>query len=496
MKQLLTMREALNDDALLGTILPGDSWRPWRTVLIAAMGESLTDDERVIFKQLTGRDAEPGERVDEFWGVVGRRGGKTRAISTLAVYSAALCDHSSVISPGERPLVLFLAANQKQAGVAFGYCAGILDTVPLLSQLVVGRTAETLSLSTGVDLEIRAASYRGLRGVTCVQVIGDEAAFWNIDADNVNVDTAILEAVRPTLATTGGQLAVISSPYAQRGALFDTHKQHYGQSGDPKILVVQGASRDFNPSLPQSVVDRAMARDPASANAEYLGLFRSDVEGFLPADAIDACIVPGRYELPPRSEHRYVCHIDPASGVGADAMTMAISYRDQFTGKVVLAAIREAVPPFSPEQICYQFSQVMKSFRVSTCRSDRYSLGWTAERFREHGITLEYSPKSRSDLYREFIPLVLSKQCELLDNKKLRNQLLSLERRISKTGHETIDSPGHEDCANSVSASLFWSAQGGGAPACAIVGVPLNSSRDQDFASSVVVDGNRFARPY
>jgi hypothetical protein len=474
MKQLVSLREALADNELLGTILPGDSWMPWRTVLIAAMGEKLTDDERVIFKQLSGRDAEPGERVDEFWGVVARRGGKTRAISTLAVYVAALCDFSDVVAPGERPLVLMLGANQKQSAVAFGYCAGALDSVPLLARLVVGRTADTLSLSTGVDLEIRAASYRGLRGVTCVQVIGDEAAFWNVDADSVNVDTAILDAVRPTLATTGGQLTVISSPYAQRGALFDTYKQHYGPNGDPKILVVRGASRDFNPSLPQSVVDRAMARDPSSAKSEYLGLFRSDIEGFLPAEAIDAVIFRGRHELLPRNDQRYVCHIDPASGVGADAMTMAISYRDQWTGKGVLAAIREAVPPFSPEQICYQFSQVMKSFGVTTCRSDRYSLGWTAERFRQNGITLEYSPKSRSDLYREFIPLVLSKQCEILDNKKLRNQLLSLERRISKTGHETIDSPGHEDSANSVAASLVWASEGGGQPSVSFVGVETN----------------------
>jgi hypothetical protein len=29
------------------------------------------------------------------------------------------------------------------------------------------------------------------------------------------------------------------------------------------ILVAQGATRDFNPELPQSVIDRAMDRDPA-----------------------------------------------------------------------------------------------------------------------------------------------------------------------------------------------------------------------------------------
>jgi hypothetical protein len=63
----MTMRKALSDPALLGAVLAGDSWCAWRILLIAAMGETLDDEERAIFKTLTGRPAEPGERVDELW---------------------------------------------------------------------------------------------------------------------------------------------------------------------------------------------------------------------------------------------------------------------------------------------------------------------------------------------------------------------------------------------------------------------------------------------
>jgi hypothetical protein len=52
------MRRALSDPNLLGKALPGDSWKPWRTLLIASMGEELTEDERELFRQLTGRDHE------------------------------------------------------------------------------------------------------------------------------------------------------------------------------------------------------------------------------------------------------------------------------------------------------------------------------------------------------------------------------------------------------------------------------------------------------
>jgi hypothetical protein len=119
------------------------------------------------FTRLTGRPQEPLQRVEEFFGVIGRRGGKTRASAALAVYVAALCDHAG-LAAGERGLVLCLAQNQRTAAVAFGYAAAIFESQPLLAGLARGRTQDTLSLSTGVDLEIRPASFRGLRGLTAV----------------------------------------------------------------------------------------------------------------------------------------------------------------------------------------------------------------------------------------------------------------------------------------------------------------------------------------
>jgi hypothetical protein len=67
----ITMRQALTDRKLLGSVLAGDSWLAWRILLIAAMGEPLTDDERVTFKKLTGREREPGVRCLELLIIAG-----------------------------------------------------------------------------------------------------------------------------------------------------------------------------------------------------------------------------------------------------------------------------------------------------------------------------------------------------------------------------------------------------------------------------------------
>ena len=218
----LTMRQALTDPALLGKVLVGDSWAAWRVLLIAMMGEALDDEERVIFKRLTGRECEPLARVEEFWGIIGRRGGKSRAVGVLIVYLACFVDYRHVVVVGERPLVLCLGKDGKQAAIVHGYVVGIIETTPLLAGLIKARSAESLSLTNGVDIEIRAASYRGLRGITSVAVIADEICFWFAeDTGSANPDTAILTAVRPSLATTDGPLIAIGSPYARRGEAFE-----------------------------------------------------------------------------------------------------------------------------------------------------------------------------------------------------------------------------------------------------------------------------------
>jgi hypothetical protein len=145
MKPRISLRDALDDPNLLGSMLADDSWRAWRTLLIAAMGESLTTDERELFKQLTQREREPGTMVEEFAGVIGRRGGKSRAIAALGTYIAALCEHRSLV-PGERGVLLIIAPDTKQADICLGYIIANFEQSPILSKLIEGQTTRELRL--------------------------------------------------------------------------------------------------------------------------------------------------------------------------------------------------------------------------------------------------------------------------------------------------------------------------------------------------------------
>jgi hypothetical protein len=58
--------------------------------LNSAAGETLTAGERVKVKRLTGREREPGQIVQEFVGISGRRGGKCIAMAVFNCWIACL----------------------------------------------------------------------------------------------------------------------------------------------------------------------------------------------------------------------------------------------------------------------------------------------------------------------------------------------------------------------------------------------------------------------
>jgi hypothetical protein len=392
MKLRVTLRRALEDSELLGGVLAGPSWHAWRSLLLAANGESLKDDELLTFTKYTGRTKTPEKRVDELWCAVGRRGGKSRAMATMAAYYAGLCDYSDKLARGETGVVLLIAQDKRAAKVSLDYAEGALDSTPMLRQLIKERRREELILTNGITLEVRAPTLRGVRGTTCVAVICDEIAFWRSE-ESANPDAEILHAVRPTLATSGGPLICISSPYARRGALWDTYLRFYGPEADEMILVAQGASRDFNPDLPQAVVDRALARDPLANRAEFMAEFRTDVESLLTIESVNAVIDPGVKERAPDLKNSYVAFVDPSGG-SSDSMTLAIAHKEGETE--VLDLIRERKPPFSPEAVVEEFAATMLRYRCSTCLGDRYGGNWPSEQFQKAGVHLEPAEKTKN----------------------------------------------------------------------------------------------------
>jgi hypothetical protein len=446
---VITILDAVRDSKLFQPwFRKRASWENWLAFLAALFALPMSAEQFKIYQQCTGRTAPPSEPACEAWLVCGRRAGKSFVLALIAVYLAAFHDYRRYLSPGERGTVLVIATDRKQARTIFRYIRALLTEVPMLSKMIEREDRETFDLSNSVTIEVGTASFKSVRGYTIVAALCDEIAFWPTD-DSAQPDYEILDALRPGMATIpNAMLLCASSPHARRGALWDAHRRHFGKDGDT-TLVWQAPTRTMNPSVPQRIIDEAAERDPASAAAEYGAQFRSDVESFVNREAVEACVSVGVRERPPMSGVTYSAFVDPSGG-SADSMTLAIGHQEDDV--VVLDAIRERRPPFSPEDVVLEFAELLKAYRVTEVQGDRYSGEWARERFNHHGIRYELAEKPKSDLYRDLLPTINSRGIELLDDPRLIAQIVGLERRTARGGKDSIDHApnAQDDLANSV----------------------------------------------
>jgi terminase large subunit-like protein len=447
-------------------------WAAWMAFLAALFALPMTPEMLLVYQQCTGRTAPPSSAALEAWLICGRRAGKSFILALTAVFLACFGDYRKHLAPGERGTVLVIATDRRQARGIVRYVRGLLKGVPMLARMVERETTESFDLDNGVTIEVGTASFKSVRGYTIVAALCDELAFWPSD-DAAEPDYAILDALRPGMATIpGAKLLCASSPYARRGALHDAFKRYFGKD-DSKVLVWKADTRTMNPTVPQSVIDQAFERDPASASAEYGAEFRSDIASFVTPEVIAACVTTSVYERPPVGNFIYYAFADPSGGA-SDSMTLAISHVETRGGRAigVLDAVREIRPPFSPESAVSEFAELLRQYGVRMIRGDRFGAEWVREAFLKAGIEYRPSDLSKNEIYIDFLPRLNSREVDLLDNSRLIAQLVGLERRTARGGRDSIDhAPGsHDDLANAAAGALVFATSRRGQTPQAIFG--------------------------
>ena len=441
------------------------SWGPWKVFLRVLFGLALSADDLAFFTKCTGRDAPPTGRIEEAWVAVGRRGGKSLILALIGAFLAIFFDWKPYTVPGELALVRIMAADRRQARAIFRYAKAMLEKVPLLAGLIESISDEEIRLTNGLGIEITTASWRTVRGATIVACLCDEVAIWYSDETSANPDSEILRALRPAMAgIPNAMLLCAGSPYARRGEMWEAYKRAYGKP-DPTLFWMAD-TRTMRPSLPQRIIDEAFERDEVAALSEYgrdgLITFRNDLESFVARETVEQAVVARRIELPRVPGVSYVGFTDAAGGSGGDSFTGAVAHREP-SGKLIVDAIREKRPPFSPEVVVEEMAALFRAYGVHRIKSDRWGGQFPVEAFGKHGITVEVSDLVKSDIYLAFLPLLNSGKIELLDNKRLISQLCSLERRTARSGKDSVDHPpganAHDDVINAVAGAAIAASQ-------------------------------------
>jgi hypothetical protein len=434
---------------MLGAALgPLESWQTWLITLKAAFGRLLTDKEREVFHTIAGDRFPPKRRVRELWCVVARRSGKSRMAAATSIFLALFQKHR--LSPGEHGMCLVISGSVDQARTVFNYVRGFLEAAPALAREVVAIKRQEIELKNGIVIAVHSNSYRTVRGRTCVACVFDETAFWR-DESTATPDTETYTAVLPSLATTNGMLVAISTPYRKLGLLHQKWRDHFGQD-DPDVLVVQGGSTVFNPTLSDATVTAQRAADPTAAGAEWDAQFRSDIGAFLDDDLIEAAIDHSRpLELSPVAGKVYRAFTDASGGaVNGDSYTLAIGHLE---GNVhVVDALRGTTGKFDPQAVTRDYAELCTIYRINRIMGDNYAREWVAGAWRDARKQYVQSPRTKSELYLESLPIFTRGLVRFADHAKLVRELRLLERRTHRSGRDTVEHPrnGRDDYANAV----------------------------------------------
>ena len=488
MSRTFDIDRALLDKNLLGAALgPPASWSTWLAVLRATFGLQLNRADRRLFAAVAGSRKPPRQKVRELWAVAGRRCGKSRIAAAIAVYIAQFVPHK--LAPGERGMVLVLAASQEQAKATFSYALAFLRESPILAREVVEATRNEIRLRNGVIIAIHPNSFRTIRGRTVLACIFDEIGFWMSDDASAAPDTEVLTAVIPAMSTAHGMLIALSSPYRKTGLLYDRYKDYFGQD-DNGVLVVQGGTKQFNPSLSDEVIDAQRAADPSAAAAEWDAVFRTGKYGFLSDADVDGAIDHDRpRELAPKHGVLYFAFVD-ASGGGPDAYSIAIGHKegDHFVIDVVRG--RHG----TPHKTTKEYAELCKQYRIRTVVGDKYAKQWVQDAWRAEGFTYVEAEEPAAQLYLEAQPQWVRGVVRIYGDPVLIKELRHLECIPGRVGADQVTHPRnmHDDLANAVCGCVTLMAKRSLHPSGEFFANVAQMSRDRAAARRVGVYGSEW----
>jgi hypothetical protein len=416
-------------------------------VLKSIYGRPLNDREREIYYRGTGRATyKVGTEQRESTIIAGRRGGKTTLAAIIACYEASR-DHG--LPPGQDAYVMLLAPTLKQSRIAFRYIRKYFRNSPILSERVISMTKDEITLKNNVVIGCYACTNDGVRGRTVVAIICDEIAFWPTGEDAANPADEVLAALRPAMAAVcNAKLVKISTPFTKSGVLWE----EFQRRSEPEYLVWQVTTFEMNPTITPQMTKSYRRRSEEKYLREYLAEFTDSINGWVPSEILNPCIVPGRVQLPRQHGLNYVAALDPASRGHNFALVIVHQVPD---GTIVVDLVRtwtgSTKIPLPFESVLNEIKTILESYGISSAVGDQFNCDAIQQYLQKIGIMYEinvFGPQTRAQLFTGLKHLMVEGKIELLDDKALLQQLRNLTEQRSERGQIDVrPSTGKDDQA-------------------------------------------------
>jgi hypothetical protein len=446
---IITYRHAPGLGGALPHMAVPATQRRWDACLAAIYGLPLDREGLAAFCEHTGRQLPRPGGYSEAVIITGRQSGKTQTATDIVAFEA-------ITAPADRSAdgtyALLIAQDQRGAQrTLFRYASLPFEHVPMLAEMRAGATADTITLRNGITLACYPCRPAAVRGIRARVAVIDELAFFRT-SDGNPVDTEMLRAVRPTLATTGGKLIILSSPYGQSGALWDLYRQHYAREHSDTLVWVASAPA-MHPGLRADYLQRMQQDDPEAYRSEVLGEFRAGLSTLFDAEALDA--VRGDWHvLPPAPAVTYYAFAD-CSGGKTDAAALAIAHVQD--GQAIVDLCRRWPAPHNPETVIGEAAALAQSYRCHAVTADRYAAEFQRAAWERAGLRFEACDQDRSGLYLCLLPMVLSTAVRVPDDAVVLRELRGLERKRGFGGRDRVDHrPGaHDDAAVALAGAVY-----------------------------------------
>ncbi len=350
---------------------------------------------------------------------------------------------------------MVIAADRLQARVVFRYIIGLFDSVPMLAQ--PDRAPHPRghpSAQPGDDRSPHGLAIERVRGYTVVaailrrsRLLARPTTGQSRHRDRQRPPTRPWRRSRPPCSWP-------SAPVRPQGRALGGLPGSLRPATTTPCSSGRRTRPPMNPTIDPAVIAAAYQADerpPAPSTAPSSdGTSRPSSRG-----GRRRRVVPGRRRAGPRCRHRLhgLCRSkrrlsrldDPGGGP---------SGRRRPSGGRCRA--RAPAARSAPSRSSRSSPPCWPAYRIDRVTGDRYAGEWPREPFRTAGIAYELADRSKSDLYRDLLPLLNSGRVELVDNPRLLAQLLGLERRTARGGKDSIDHgpQGKDDVVNSVAGAL------------------------------------------
>jgi len=428
------------------------TWSSWITFFKALEApDSLNEGELKLFKDCTGLEKPYKGRIKEAYMICGRRSGKSTISALLAVFYSVFGNWRQYLSPGETARVFVVACNKEQAKIIMDYIKAFLNLTPTLKNMIHKTQAESIQLKNGVEINVKPQSWRSSRGFSTGILILEELSWWRFEGESKVQDKDIYTALLPGMTTITNSLVLgISTPFTRQGLLWQKYQAHHAKSGS--ILIWTAPTWVMNRNLTEASLKEQYLGDltPEEFDAEYGAKFREDIESAIPEGLLARAIIKGQWEIPPEPGIEYFAFADASEGLrkGGDSFTYAIAHIKN--NKIILDCVLEFRPPFIPSAVIEGMAEKLKKYGIKEIVQDRHSIAWIASDLDKFDIDVKSSDLTKSDIYNQFAVLLNKDLIQLLDNDRMRNQALGLQRFLKSQGAVRIDhlSGQHDDLIN------------------------------------------------